>query len=414
MGMTVTEKILAGRSGRAEVQPGELLVVDVDLASIDDVQFSIFAETFERLGGKPWNSERAIAISDHYMPASGIDEAEIVRSLAQYSRSHGLRAVTEYGIKHQFFIDSGLLGPGDILVATDSHTNTSGAIAAFAVALGPTDVAAVFATGKTWMRVPPTIRFEIEGRLPDGVMAMDVGLRLLGEHGRHAATYKAIEWAGSAVRAMGLPGRMTLCNLSTEFGAKNGIVPVDDVTRAYHAGHGRQCPDLESDPDAGFEAVHRYDAARFEPVVALPPNPANVRGLGEVRGTRIDQAYLGSCTHGTIEDLRIAADVLRGRHIHRDVRLLVTPATMPEYRQALAEGLLEVFADAGAIICSPGCGSCPGIHEGTLAQGEVRISTQNRNFRGRSGHLESQVYLASPATVAASALAGEIRAAGEV
>ncbi len=414
MGMTITEKILARRSHRDRVGPGELVVVDVDLASIDDVQFSIFAETFERLGGRAWDSERAIAISDHYMPASGLEEAEIVRGLVAFSREHGLRAVTDYGIKHQFFIDSGLVRAGDILVATDSHTNTSGAVGALAVALGPTDVAAVFATGKTWMRVPPTIRFEIEGELPRGVMAMDVGLTLLGEHGRHAATYKTIEWAGSAVRGMDLPGRMTLCNLSTEFGAKNGIVAVDEVTRRHHAALGKPCPELASDLDAAFEAVHRYDAGSFESVVAMPPNPANVHPLREVRCVRVDQAYLGSCTHGTIEDLRVAADVLRGRHVHNDVRLLVTPSTMREYRLAMAEGLLAVFANAGAIICSPGCGSCPGIHEGTLARGEVRISTQNRNFRGRSGHSESQVYLASPATVAASALAGEIRSAGEV
>ncbi len=414
MGMTITEKILARRSGHEQVKPGDLVVVEVDLASIDDVQFSIFAETFERLGGKPWDPERAIAISDHYMPPSGLDEAEIVRGLVAFSRAHGLRTVTDYGIKHQFFLDSGLLGAGDILVATDSHTNTSGAIGALAVALGPTDVAAVFATGRTWMRVPPTIRFEIDGELPPGVMAMDVGLTILGEHGRHAATYKAIEWAGSTVRGMALPGRMTLCNLSTEFGAKNGIVAVDEVTRSYLDRHGKPCTDLDSDRDACFEGVHRYDAGSFEPVVAVPPNPANVHSLREVRGTHVDQAYLGSCTHGTIEDLRVAADVLRGRHIHRDVRLLVTPATLREYREALAEGLLEVFTDAGAVVCSPGCGSCPGIHEGTLARGEVRISTQNRNFRGRSGHMDSQVYLASPATVAASAIAGEIRTAGEV
>lgn len=414
MGMTATEKILARRSGQERVRAGEVVVVDVDTAAIDDVQFDIFRGTFERLGGRVWNARRAILIADHYTPPSGIEEATIVRTLLDYGRTRGLRTIAAAGIKHQVFLEEGLIGPGQLLVATDSHTNTAGAVGSFAVALGPTDVAAVFVTGKTWLRVPPTIRFEIEGELRPGVTAMDLGLTLLGEHGRHRATYKAIEWAGSAIRALGLPGRMTLCNLSTEFGAKNGIVPTDDVTRRYAKDHGLEPFAAVSDADAEFEAVYPYRAEDFEPVVAEPPSPANVRPARSLQDLAIHQAYLGSCTHGSIEDLRAAARVLRGHRVKEGVALLVTPATRRVYQAAMREGLFDIFIDAGGTICSPGCGSCPGMHEGTLAEGEVRISTQNRNFAGRSGHPKSRIILASPETVAASAIVGKVACAEDV
>ncbi len=414
MGMTVTEKIIARHAGRESVRPGDVVVVDVDLACIDDVQFSIFQRQLQELGGVIRYPDRVILMADHYSPPSGLDEARIVHGLSLFARERGLRTTGVEGIKHPLFIERRLILPSQILVATDSHTNTAGAVTALAVALGPSDVAAVFATGQTWLRVPECIRLEIDGELHRDVLPMDVGLTLLGRFGREFASYRTIEWAGGTIRRMGLAGRLTLCNLSTEFGAKNGIVEADDLTRRYAGGASASCDDMVSDLDAEYASVFELRAEDFGPVIAAPSSPANVHPVRDLTGTRIDQAYLGTCTHSTLEDLHVAAAVLRGRKVSPGVRLLVTPATQAVYNGALKDGTLAVFADAGGTICSPGCGSCPGMHEGTLAEGEVRISTQNRNFAGRSGHPGSQVYLASPLTVAAAAVAGHIVEASDV
>lgn len=412
--MTVTEKIIARHAGRESVRPGDVVVVDVDLACIDDVQFSILQRRLQELGGVIRHPDRVILMADHYSPPSGLDEARIVRGLNVFARERGLRTTGVEGIKHPVFIERRMILPGQVLVATDSHTNTAGAVTALAAALGPSDVAAVFATGQTWLRVPECIRFEIDGELRSDVLPMDVGLALLGRFGREFANYRTIEWAGSTIRGLGLSGRLTLCNLSTEFGAKNGIVEADDVTRAYAREASASCDDMVSDPDAEYASRFELRAADFGPVIAAPSSPANVHPVRDLVGTRIDQAYLGTCTHSTLEDLHVAASVLRGRKVSPGVRLLVTPATQAVYNRALADGTLTVFAEAGGTICSPGCGSCPGMHEGTLAEGEVRISTQNRNFVGRSGHPSSHVYLASPLTVAAAAVAGHIVELSEV
>ena len=410
----MTEKIIARHAGCERVAPGDLVVVEVDLACIDDVQFFIFRDRLRDLGDQIRHPQKVLLIADHYTPPSGVDEASVVSALGRFGKERDLLTLLSDGVKHPVFIERKLVRPGGILVATDSHTNTGGSVTALAMALGPSDMAAVFATGKTWLRVPSTIRFEINGSLAAGVLPMDVGLTLLGRYGREYAIYKAIEWTGDTIRGLDLSGRMTLCNLTTEFGSKNGIVPADDVTRTYAQGIDGEVEFLNSDSDAEYEAVHTHSASEFEPVVAAPSSPANVHPVSEFRGTRIDQAYLGTCTHGTLEDLHYAAQVLKDRRVHPNVKLLVTPATQRVYRAALNDGTLSVFVEAGATICSPGCGSCPGVHEGTLSDGEVRISTQNRNFVGRSGHPRSQVYLASPITVAAAAVAGEIVSAGEL
>lgn len=414
MAMTTTEKVIAKHAGRDRVEPGDLVVVDIDRACADDVQFFIFEARLRELGGEIRRPERTALMADHYLPPAGVDEAGIVQSLAKFGRERSLPTFLREGIKHPVFVEERLVGPGQILVATDSHTNTAGAVGALALSLGPTDVAAVFATGKTWLRVPETILFEIDGPLPPGVLPMDLGLDLLGRHGRAYATYKAIEWAGSTIADLPLPGRMTLCNLTTEFGAKNGIVAPDGVTAAWLGDAVSTHDFLVSDADARFSAVHRYRSEEFAPVVAVPPSPANVHPVADLRGTRVDQAYLGTCTHSTLEDLHLAAQVLDRRRVHPSVRLIVTPATQRVYDAALADGTFRILSAAGGTITSPGCGSCPGMHEGTLAENEVRISTQNRNFVGRSGHPTSQIYLASPVTVAASAVAGEIVEAAEV
>jgi 3-isopropylmalate/(R)-2-methylmalate dehydratase large subunit len=414
MGMTVTEKIISRHSGGGTVRPGDLLVVDVDLACIDDVQFFILEQKLQELGGKIRHPERVVLMADHYLPPAGADEAEVVHALAAFGGDRGLRTFVRDGVKHPVFIEQRLIRPGQILVATDSHTNTAGAVACFGIALGPSDVASVFATGKTWLKVPPTIRFEITGQIPTWVAAMDIGLTLLGNYGREFANYKTIEWGGEAVTNMPLPGRMTLCNLTTEFGAKSGIVEADQTTTAWAPPNddGDEWP--VSDADASYEAVHVHDAATFQPMIAAPPNPANVHPISTYAGTKVNQAYIGTCTHGTLEDLQAAASILRNRRVAKTTRLLVTPATQHVYDSALHDGTLAVLSEAGATICAPGCGSCFGVHGGTLAAGEVRISTQNRNFVGRSGHPTSSVFLASPMTVAAAAVAGEIVHPGEL
>lgn len=411
--MTVTEKIIAQHAGIPSVAVGDVVLVGVDLACVDDVQLFLFQKRLRELGDGIHDPDCVLLIADHYFPPSGPEEAGVVSALSRFGRERGLRTLLRDGIKHPVFTEQRYAVPGQILVSTDSHTNTAGAVASLAVALGPTDVAAVVATGKTWMRVPATIRLELTGKLRPRTLPMDVGLHLLGRYGRTWATYKTIEWAGTVIDRLGLSGRMTLCNLTTEFGAKNGIVPSDSITRTYADGlPGSVFP--TSDPDANYLTVEQHDLSELEPQIACPPNPANVHPVSELAGKHIDQAYIGSCTHGTLDDLHRAAAVLQNRSAHPQVQLLVTPATSQVYRQALGDGTLQTLVAAGATICSPGCGSCPGMHEGTLAEGQVRISTQNRNFPGRSGHKNAEIYLASPETVAASAVAGEIFAAGEL
>lgn len=406
MGMTVTEKILAAHAHQPTVRPGDVVVVDVDAACVDDVQFHIFRNRLREMGDVIRDPDRMLLVADHYTPPVGLAEAAVVGALGQFGRERGIRTFLREGIKHPLLIEEGIARPGDLIVATDSHTNTAGAVGAFAAALGPTDMAALAVTGRTWLRVPPTIRLEIDGTLPPYVLAVDVALAVLADFGLGFADYRAVEWTGDTVRDLGLNGRMTLCNLTTEFGAKNGIV--EPRTGTGTAGGPDAPAGPHSDTDAVFESVHHYDAAAFGPVVAVPPSPANVHPVSTVAGTRIDQAYLGSCTHGSIEDLRMAATVLRGRRVHPDVELLVTPPTRRVYEAALRDGTMEALAASGATICAPGCGSCPGIHAGTLAKGQVRISTQSRNFVGRSGHPDSLVYLGSPLVVAAAAVAGVI------
>lgn len=410
--MTVTEKIIARHAHRRSVAPGELVLADVDLACADDVQFFLFRERLRLLGDRLADPDKVVLAADHYSPPSGASEAGIVSALSEFGREHGI-AILADGIKHPVFIEQRRAVPGQLLVASDSHTNTAGAVGTLAVSLGPTDIAAAGATGRTWLRVPASVRLDLAGPLRPGVLPMDVGLFLLGTYGRTWATYKAIEWSGTLMRSLDLSGRMTLCNLTTEFGAKNGIVPSDEQTRAYAEGLQGSTFDA-SDPDAGYLEEHHHDLTELEPQVAVPPSPDNVSPVSQLAGTPITQAYIGSCTHGTLQDLRRAAGVLANRKSHPTVSLLVTPASKQVYDQALDDGTLKTLVAAGATICPPGCGSCPGMHQGTLAEGDVRISTQNRNFPGRSGHLNAQIYLASPETVAASAVAGAIVSARDL
>jgi homoaconitate hydratase family protein len=407
MGMTVTEKILAKKSGKDKVEPGEILMCRVDYGCIDE-QFRIFQAAFDRIADKVWDAERALAIADHYLPPSSVDQAETVKLMKEFAHTKGMRLFTQDGIKHPIFREQGYALPGTLLTGTDSHTNTAGAFGSLAIAVGPTDMAAIFKTGEIWLKVPTNIKIEFDGDFPPMVSAKDAALMLQAEHGLDGARYKAIEYAGSTVHRMSLDERMTLCNMSTEMGAKNGIVAPDELTIAYAQEIGRPFEVYQSDPDAVFESVFKYDVSKLQPLVAPPFSSVNAVPVSEAEGVRVNQALIGTCTNGYLEHLEMAAEILRGKKIKPGVLLLVIPASRQIYHAALEKGLLKVFSEAGAVICNPNCGPCAGMHQGILGSEEVMISSQNRNFTGRNGPPDSKVYLASPTTVAASALEGKI------
>lgn len=416
MGQTAVEKILAAHAGGRPVRPGELVWARVDWACIDDVQWPIFKGVFAELGGTLFDRERAITIADHYLPPSTVDQAETVAELRAFTLTHQLpHGFFEEGIKHQVFIEAGLVGPGDLLVATDSHTPTAGAVGAIGIAVGPTEVAAAFVFGEVWLRVPQTIRIALTGTLPRMVFAKDVALHVLHREGTRFGTYRVLEFSGPVVERMDLAERLTLCNMGTEMGAKaTMLVPrEEDVRRAPKSGL-RQAVPVSSDPDASFEREIRIDVSGLEPLVAAPHLPSNVDAVSKFRDVRVDQAFIGSCANATFEDLALAARFLKGAHVAPGVQMIVTPASIGTYRRALAEGLIETFVRAGAVVTNPGCGSCAGVHFGVLGPRQVRISSQNRNFIGRSGHPSSSIYLASPAVVAASAITGRITDPREV
>ena len=407
MRMTVTEKIMAKKSGRDKVVPGEILMCQVDYGCIDE-QFRIFQTVFDKIADKVWDKDRALAIADHYLPPSTIDQAETVRLMKEFALAKGMKLFTQDGIKHPIFREQGYALPGTLLAGTDSHTNTAGAFGSLAVAVGPTDMAAIFKTGEIWLKVPPSIKIEFNGDFPPMVSSKDAALMLQAEHGLDGARYKAVEYTGTAVSQMNLDERMTLCNMSTEMGAMNGIVEPDDKTIAYAQGTGRPFEAQKSDSDAVYESVFKYDVSKLQPLVAPPFSSVNAAPVSEVEGIRVDQALIGTCTNGYLEHLEMAAGILRGRKVKSGVLLLVIPASRQIYHAALEKGLLKVFSEAGAVICNPNCGPCSGMHQGILGSGEVMISSQNRNFVGRNGPPGSKVYLASPVTVAASAIEGKI------
>jgi 3-isopropylmalate/(R)-2-methylmalate dehydratase large subunit len=379
--------------------------VRVDWACIDDVQWPIFKRVFEDLGGQIFDPERVITVVDHYLPASTIDQAETVNELRTFTRAHRLpHGFFTEGVKHQVFIEEGLIRPGDLLVATDSHTPTAGAVGAIGLAVGATEVAAAFVHGTIWLRVPQTIRIVLSGALPPMVYAKDVALAILGREGVRFGNYRVLEFDGPALSRMGLTERMTLANMGTEMGAKATMT-------APPAGEPRP---LASDPDAIFEREIHVDVGTLVPLVAAPHLPSNVDAVTAFQGVGVDQAFVGSCANATYDDLRVAAGIVSGRRIARSVEMIVTPSSMRAYRRALADGVIDTLLAAGALVTNPGCGACPGLHMGVLGAGQVRISSQNRNFIGRAGHRDARIYLASPAVVAASALTGRITDPREV
>ena len=410
MTSTLAEKIIGAHVGRS-VKPGEIVVTGVDVTALQDGTGPLALQQLEDLGlVRAHNPEKTILFIDHAAPSPRKELSNAHMSLREFAAKTGavLSEINE-GVCHQRLVES-YASPGDILIGADSHTCTSGALAAFSTGMGSTDVGIGIATGKTWLKVPETLRVVITGKLNRGVYAKDLILSLIGDIGADGATYMALEFAGPGAEAMTMSERFTLCNMAVEAGAKTGLFASDEKTRGWLLEQGREeCfRELKADEGAEYTRTVEIDAATLEPTISAPHTVDNTKTIAEVAGTRVDQVFIGTCTNGRIEDLRIAADILRGRRRNTDTRLIVTPASRSVYIQAASEGLLEVFAEAGALVTGPGCGACVGVHGGVLGDGEVCLATQNRNFQGRMGNAEAFIYLGSPATAAATAIAGEI------
>ena len=413
MGMTLTEKILAGRAGRKAVEPGELIQAKVDLALGNDVTSPIAIQAFRSLGASAvFDRERIALVPDHFVPNKDIKSAEQVRMMREFAKEFGVTnffEVGRMGIEHVLLPDEGLVVPGDLVIGADSHTCTYGALCAFSTGVGSTDLAAAMFSGEVWLRVPETIRIFLSGRPAKWVEGKDVILHIIGEIGVDGALYRSMEYAGDGIAHLPMAWRFTMANMAIEAGAKNGIFPFDAATKAYADGRAKRRYEIvTADPDARCADELSVDLSAIEPVVAFPHLPENTRPISRVGNVPIDQVVVGSCTNGRIEDLRSAAAVIRGRKVHDGVRMIILPATQEIYLQAMREGLMEDFVTAGAAFSTPTCGPCLGGHMGILAKGERAVSTTNRNFVGRMGHPESEVYLSSPAVAAASAVLGRI------
>jgi 3-isopropylmalate/(R)-2-methylmalate dehydratase large subunit len=414
MGMTITEKIIAAHVGRDEVHPGEFHFVPVDVVMANDITAPLAFEQFERTGAKRvFDPERIILILDHYVPNKDIKAAEQAKVLRQFARKHSLPFYYEVGrscVCHSLVPDEGHCVAGDVMVGADSHSCTNGALGAFATGMGSTDAGVIFALGQTWLKVPQSIKFVYTGRPKSAwIGGKDYILATIGRIGVSGALYCAMEFTGEAIEALPMHGRFTLCNMAIEAGGKSGIVAHDEKTAAFLKGRGRRPSRIyQSDPDAQYRAVHELNVGDLGPQVACPHLPSNVKPVEALSHVRIDQAFIGSCTNGRYEDIKLAASVIVGRKVHPDVRLIVIPSSLEGYRRCIKEGLDEVFVEAGGVFSTPTCGPCLGGHMGVLASGETCISTTNRNFEGRMGDPKSFVYLAGPAVVAASAVLGRI------
>lgn len=410
--MNITEKILARAANKESVHPGEIIEVDVDLAMSHDGTSPPTINNFRKISDKVWDPDKIVIICDHTLPPNTIGSAEFHKVTREFAREQHIKNYLSHGegICHQVLPEYGFIKPGSVIVGADSHTCTHGAFGAFATGMGATDMAFVFATGRTWFRVPEAYKISVEGSLGRFVDAKDVILKIIGDIGTFGATYKTLEFQGDTVDSMDVAGRMTMCNMAIESGAKNGIMEPNKATLQYLKDRNVGSFEIvSSDKDYNYEKEFYFDVDDMEPQVACPHNVDNVSPVSQVEGKTINQAFIGSCTNGRLEDLVQAGEILRGKRVHDDVRLIIIPASAEIYKKALHNGLIDVFMDSGAIICNPGCGPCLGGHMGVLGSHEVCIATTNRNFLGRMGDPESEVFLANPATVAASAISGEIK-----
>jgi len=410
LGKTFSEKIL-GLKAQKDVHAGEVVTVSPDYILSHDNSAAIIKE-FQKLGVKDVKSpQKLVIILDHVVPAASEKYALNHKTIREFVSAQKIQNFFDIpsGICHQVFSENGFALPGKLILGADSHTTSYGAFGAFAAGIGRSEVATLWATDEIWLRVPETIKIEIEGELSSGVYAKDVILKIIGDEGAGKANYKAVEFTGGAVKKFSLASRLVLANMAAEMGAKNGYFEPDEDTLLWVKGRAKdKFKVISSDPDARYEAVLNYNISSLEPQVACPHTVDNVKSISEVEGKEFHQAVIGTCTNGRFEDLEIAARILKGKKVHANARVLIIPASRQEYLHALKKGILEILAEAGCVILNPGCGPCLGAHQGILAPGEVALSTANRNFQGRMGSREAQIYLASPATVAASSLEGKI------
>ncbi|AOT69608.1 3-isopropylmalate dehydratase large subunit [Geosporobacter ferrireducens] len=413
MGMTMSEKILAQAAGKASAKAGDILWVKVDKAMMDDVlgpRVEI-AEKLKELNVGVWDKDKIVVISDHYTPPANATQAAIVKFTRDWCSAYGVDNYYEFvGPCHQIMVEKGHVLPGQIIVGTDSHTCMYGALGSFSTGIGSTEMLGVLVTGEIWLKVPETVKVEWSGNLPKGTMAKDLVLKTIGKVGHVGATYKAIEYVGNTIENMIMDERMAITNMAVEMGAKAGLIPVDNITLEYlkERNINQNFDFLKSDKEAHFCDELRFNAEELEPVAACPHEVDNVTEIKNIEGTKIDQAYIGSCTGGRYNDLLMAAKVLEGKKIAKGIRLLVSPSSKDIWDRCAKDGILQKLSDAGAVILSPTCGVCLGLHSGTIAPGEVCISSTNRNFIGRMGSADSQIYLASPISVAAAAIEGKI------
>jgi 3-isopropylmalate/(R)-2-methylmalate dehydratase large subunit len=405
MGFTITEKILANASHQREVVSGDFVVADINYVMAHDSTAPLAIEAFQSITDKVFDPEKVIIVFDHFFPPPTIAGATLHQKTRKFVSDQNISGFFTNGVCHQILVEH-FVSPGDVVVGADSHTCTEGALGAFATGLGSTDIGGALATGKCWFKVPESLKFNLRGSLEKGVYAKDVILSIVGDFGAAGALYKACEFTGDYVKNASISSRLTLCNMAIEMGGKNGIIEADQTTLAYL--RGREGKIFRSDKDAAYEDELDIDVSRIEPQVALPPAVDNVEAVSAVEGRKIDQAFLGTCTNGRLEDIKVATKILKGKKIAENVRFIVAPASQEIYLQAFHEGYLQELVKAGGIICNPSCGPCIGRHEGVLCEGETCLSSQNRNFSGRMGSSEADIILASPATVAASALAGKI------
>lgn len=413
MGMTITEKIIAAHTSESEVRAGQYVYADADICLGNDITAPVAINEFYKAGLKAvFDPDKVVLVPDHFTPNKDVQSAEQVKQLREFAKRFGIKhyfEVGRVGVEHALLPEQGIVLPGDLVIGADSHTCTYGALGAFSTGVGSTDLTACMATGKVWLKVPETISFKLSGKPGEWVSGKDIILYIIGKIGVSGANYNAMEFSGDTIQHLSIDDRLTMCNMAIEAGAKNGIIAHDDCTEEYVKTRAkREYKIFKSDNDCKYKEVHEIDVSKIPLQIALPDLPENTKSIDDVEGTKIDQVIIGSCTNGRISDLRIAANVLKGKKVHPSIRLIVIPATQQIYKQALTEGLLDIFVDAEAAVSTPTCGPCLGGHMGILAEGEVALSTTNRNFVGRMGHPNSKIYLCGPAVAAASATTGEI------
>ena len=419
MGMTMTQKIFARHCGAESVAAGDLINARLDLVMGSDVTAPIAIQAMETHGlDRVFNPEKIVLVMDHFAPNKDIQAARNCATCRAFAQKHGIKNFYDggrMGIEHALLPEQGFIAPGELIIGADSHTCTYGALGAFSTGVGSTDMAAGMVTGKAWFKVPSAIKFNLIGKPAKWVSGKDVILHIIGMIGVDGALYRSMEFVGEGIKNLSMDDRFTICNMAIEAGGKNGIFPVDEKTIEYLKEHSkRNFKVYEADPDAEYDEEYTIDLSELKPTVSFPHLPENTRTIDEVGDIAIDQVVIGSCTNGRIEDMRIAAEILKGRKVKKGLRCIVIPATQAIYLQSMKEGLLETFIEAGAVVSTPTCGPCLGGYMGILAEGERCVSTTNRNFVGRMGHVDSEIYLASPAVAAASAITGKVSGPAEL